>query len=109
MKRICFVLPMNTGGVRAKEKPIIRRLIMVDWKSKMSCQVGHLCSIIVSLLTRTGWASLDGVTGRLSFNRMDTKTAREIRLEIYRFLAQYLSPPRAFKSVRKLEKEAYKF
>ena len=51
-----------------------------------------------------GWSH-----GGLSFNRMDTKTAREIRLEIYRFLDQYLSPPRAFKSVRELEREAYKF
>jgi dipeptidyl aminopeptidase/acylaminoacyl peptidase len=49
------------------------------------------------------------IPGGHSFNRMDTKTAREIRLEIYRFLDQYLSPPRAFKSVRELEKAAYKF
>jgi dipeptidyl aminopeptidase/acylaminoacyl peptidase len=31
--------------------------------------------------------------GGHSFNRLDTKMARESRREIYRFLAQYLSPP----------------
>ena len=31
--------------------------------------------------------------GGHSFNRLDTKSARESRREIYQFLAKYLSPP----------------
>jgi dipeptidyl aminopeptidase/acylaminoacyl peptidase len=31
--------------------------------------------------------------GGHSFNRLDTEKARQSRREIYRFLAQYLSPP----------------
>ena len=47
--------------------------------------------------------------GGHSFNRLDNKKAREIRLEIYQFLQPYLTPPKAFKSVRDLEKAAYQF
>ncbi len=49
------------------------------------------------------------IPGGHSFNRMDTKVAREIRLEIYNFLARYLDPPTKFKSVKDLEKAAYGF
>jgi len=31
--------------------------------------------------------------GGHSFNRLDTKAARESRKEVYQFLARYLNPP----------------
>ena len=49
------------------------------------------------------------IQGGHSFNRMDTKVAREIRLEIYRFLAKYINPPKPFKNLKELEKAAYYF
>jgi dipeptidyl aminopeptidase/acylaminoacyl peptidase len=35
--------------------------------------------------------------GGHEFNRIDTKVARDSRLEVYRFLAKYLNPPQALK------------
>ncbi len=49
------------------------------------------------------------VPGGHSFNRMDTRIAREIRLEIYRFLEPYLDPPAPFSNLEALEEAAYKF
>ena len=37
------------------------------------------------------------VPGGHSFDRTDSKKAKEIRLKIYKFLAKYLKPPKAFK------------
>ena len=47
--------------------------------------------------------------GGHSFDRMDYKEARRIRLDIYNFLNGYLKPPKAFKNVHDLEKAAYRF
>jgi len=46
--------------------------------------------------------------GGHSFDRMDTKTAKEIRLKIYRFLEKYLKPPKPFKSIDDINKAAYR-
>ena len=37
----------------------------------------------------------DAAPGGHAFNRLDTKLARDSRLEVYRFLARHLNPPRA--------------
>ncbi len=49
------------------------------------------------------------IPGGHSFDRMDTKTAREIRMKVYNFLAKYLNPPGKFQKVEDLEKAAYGF
>ena len=46
--------------------------------------------------------------GGHSFDRQDTKLALSIRLKIYKFLAEYLYPPRVFKSVEELRKLLYR-
>ncbi len=51
----------------------------------------------------------DAVPGGHSFDRMDTKKAKEIRLKIYQHLAKYLKPEKQFRSVSDLQKAAYKF
>lgn len=43
------------------------------------------------------------------FDRMDTRNAKEIRLKVYRFLAQYLNPPRPFENLRALQRASYGF
>jgi len=43
------------------------------------------------------------------FDRMDTKNAKEIRLKVYRFLAQYLNPPRPFENLQSLQRASYGF
>jgi dipeptidyl aminopeptidase/acylaminoacyl peptidase len=47
------------------------------------------------------------VPGGHSFDRLDTKIAKETRLKIYAFLAQYLKPPRLIRSVKEIDKAAY--
>jgi dipeptidyl aminopeptidase/acylaminoacyl peptidase len=46
--------------------------------------------------------------GGHSFDRIDTKMAKEVRVKIYRFLAQYLNPPTPFKTVRDLTRAGYR-
>ncbi|HON71311.1 MAG: alpha/beta fold hydrolase [Tenuifilum sp.] len=45
--------------------------------------------------------------GGHSFDRIDTKAARQIRVKIYKFLAHYLNPPRPIKSVEDINRAAY--
>ncbi len=45
--------------------------------------------------------------GGHSFDRIDTRGAREIRLKIYAFLARYLKPPKTMDSLNDMEKAAY--
>jgi dipeptidyl aminopeptidase/acylaminoacyl peptidase len=47
--------------------------------------------------------------GGHSFDRIDTKQAREIRIKIYKFLAQYLTPENPIKNMNDLNKAAYLF
>lgn len=45
--------------------------------------------------------------GGHSFDRIDTKAARQVRVKIYKFLAQYLNPPKPIKSVEDINRAAY--
>jgi len=49
------------------------------------------------------------IPGGHSFNRMDTKIAKEIRLKIYAHLAKYLKPENPIRQLSDLQKAAYKF
>lgn len=46
--------------------------------------------------------------GGHAFNRLDTKIAKESRLEIYQFLAKYLSPEHPLTSLEQMMKVSYK-
>jgi len=48
------------------------------------------------------------IPGGHSFDRMDTKTAKEIRLKVHKFIAKYLNPPRPIKTVADMDKAAYR-
>lgn len=48
------------------------------------------------------------VPGGHSFNRMDTKQAREIRVTIWKFIARYLKPPKPITSVAEINAAAYR-
>jgi len=49
------------------------------------------------------------VPGGHSFDRMDTKEGKEIRLKIHQHLAKYLKPENPIKSIKDLQKAAYRF
>jgi dipeptidyl aminopeptidase/acylaminoacyl peptidase len=51
----------------------------------------------------------EDMPGGHSFDRMDYREARRIRLDIYNFLNAELKPPKPFRSVKDLEKAAYRF
>jgi dipeptidyl aminopeptidase/acylaminoacyl peptidase len=46
--------------------------------------------------------------GGHSFDRQDTKLALSIRLKIYKFIAEYLDPPKPFKSVEEIRAAVYR-
>lgn len=48
------------------------------------------------------------VEGGHSFDRIDTQIAQEIRVKIYKFLAQYLNPPETIDNAKELKKAAYR-
>jgi dipeptidyl aminopeptidase/acylaminoacyl peptidase len=45
--------------------------------------------------------------GGHSFDRIDIKNSRQIRLKIYKFLAKFLDPPRLIKTMEEMTKAAY--
>src|SRR5699024_3949553 len=45
--------------------------------------------------------------GGHTFNRLDTKLAKESRFDIYRFLNKHLSPPQPLKSMKQMMKVSY--
>jgi dipeptidyl aminopeptidase/acylaminoacyl peptidase len=72
-------------------------------------EVEHLIKALKAEGKKFEYKIYKDIPGGHSFNRMDTKIAREIRLEIYAFLAKHLNPPVTFKSVKELAKAAYRF
>ncbi|MEE4114782.1 MAG: prolyl oligopeptidase family serine peptidase [Marinilabiliaceae bacterium] len=51
----------------------------------------------------------EDIPGGHSFDRMDHKTAKEIRMNIYNHLNKYLSPANPFRSIDDLQKAGYVF
>jgi dienelactone hydrolase len=49
------------------------------------------------------------VPGGHSFDRMDTKMAKEIRVKIYKFLAKQLNPNKPIKTLKDIQKAGYRF
>lgn len=49
------------------------------------------------------------IPGGHSFDRMDHKKAKEIRLKIYKHLNDYLKPNKPFKNLRDLQKAGYRY
>jgi dipeptidyl aminopeptidase/acylaminoacyl peptidase len=72
-------------------------------------EVEHLIKSLKAENKKFEYKVYEELPGGHSFNRLDNRSAREIRLEIYQFLDRYLSPPKAFKSIKELEKAAYQF
>lgn len=72
-------------------------------------EVEHLIKSLKAEGKKFDYKIYEEIPGGHSFNRMDTKIAREIRMEIYDFLYPYLKPPVKFNSVKELSKAGYKF
>ena len=72
-------------------------------------EVEHLIKALKAENKKFEYEIYKDVPGGHSFDRMDTKIAREIRFKVYAFLARYLKPAKTFKSVKELSKAAYRF
>lgn len=71
-------------------------------------EVEHLIEALKAAGKKFEYEIFKDIPGGHSFDRIDTKKAKEIRLKIYKFLAGYLKPPHPFSSITDLEKAGYK-
>jgi dipeptidyl aminopeptidase/acylaminoacyl peptidase len=71
-------------------------------------EVEHLIEALKAAGKKFEYEIFKDAPGGHSFDRIDTKLAKEIRMKIYKFLAEYLKPPSPFRSLDELEKAGYK-
>lgn len=71
-------------------------------------EVEHLIKSLKAEGKTFEYEVFEEIPGGHSFDRMDTKKAKEIRLKIYRFLAKQLNPPNQFTSVDDINAAAYR-
>jgi dipeptidyl aminopeptidase/acylaminoacyl peptidase len=72
-------------------------------------EVEHLIKSLKAENKKFEYEIYQDVEGGHSFDRIDTQTGQKIRVKIYKFLAQYLNPPKPINTVKELKKAAYKF
>lgn len=72
-----------------------------------SLEVEHLIQALKAEGKKFEYEIFKEMPGGHSFDRIDTKVAKEIRVKIYKFLAQYLTPPKPIKSLDDINKAAY--
>lgn len=70
-------------------------------------EVEHLIQALKADGKKFEYEIFQDMPGGHSFDRIDTKAARKIRVKIYKFLAQYLNPPKPIKSVEDINRAAY--
>lgn len=71
-------------------------------------EVQHLIEALKAAGKKFDYEIFKDAPGGHSFDRIDTKLAKETRMKIYKFLVGYLKPPHPFKSVEDLERAAYR-
>jgi dipeptidyl aminopeptidase/acylaminoacyl peptidase len=71
-------------------------------------EVEHLIKSLKAAGKKFEHEIFENIPGGHSFDRMDTKKAKQIRLGIYRFLYRHLEPPVKLESVRDIEAAAYR-
>jgi dipeptidyl aminopeptidase/acylaminoacyl peptidase len=72
-------------------------------------EVEHLIKSLKAEGKKFEYEIYKDLPGGHSFDRLDTKKAKEIRLKTYKFLEGYLNPPRKFKNLNDLHKAGYKY
>ncbi|RPH93300.1 MAG: S9 family peptidase [Calditrichaeota bacterium] len=71
-------------------------------------EVEHLIQALKAEGKKFEYEIFQALPGGHSFDRLDTKKAKEIRLKIYRFLDEYLHPPKLLRTVSDINKAAYR-
>ena len=72
-------------------------------------EVEHLIQALKAAGKKFQYKIFKNVPGGHSFNRMDRKQARVIRVGIYKFLAKYLNPPKPIRTLKQINTAAYLF
>lgn len=72
-------------------------------------EVEHLIKSLKAEGKPFDYEIFDALPGGHSFDRMDTKIAKEIRLKIYDHIGIVLKPEKPFKSLNDLQKASYKY
>jgi dipeptidyl aminopeptidase/acylaminoacyl peptidase len=70
-------------------------------------EVEHLIKSLKAEDKKFEYEIFQDIPGGHSFDRMDRKQAKEIRLKIYGFLAKYLNPPKKLKTIEDINNAAY--
>ena len=71
-------------------------------------EVEHLIKALKAEGKEFEYEIFQDIPGGHSFDRMDTKHAKETRVKIWKFLAGYLNPPQPIKSVSDIDAAAYR-
>lgn len=70
-------------------------------------EVEHLISALKAADKEFEYEIFQDLPGGHSFDRMDTKLSKQIRVKIYNFLSKYLNPTKPIKSVEDINRAAY--
>lgn len=70
-------------------------------------EVEHLIQALKAEDKKFEYEIFKDVEGGHSFDRIDTKIGKEIRLKIYKFLAKELNPPRKMENIDQMNEAAY--
>lgn len=71
-------------------------------------EVQHLIKSLKAAGKKFEYEVFDDIPGGHAFDRLDVMQAKETRLKIYKFLAQYLNPPKPFNSAEDVFKAGYR-
>lgn len=71
-------------------------------------EVEHLIKSLKAEKKDFEYEIFQDIPGGHSFDRMDTKKAKEIRIKIYKFLSLYLQPPRPIKTLEDINRASYR-
>ncbi|MBK8877892.1 MAG: S9 family peptidase [Haliscomenobacter sp.] len=72
-------------------------------------EVEHLIKALKAEGKSFEYEVFQNAAGGHSFDRIDSKQAKTIRLKIYKFLAKYLNPPKPFKDLKSLQQAGYRY
>jgi dipeptidyl aminopeptidase/acylaminoacyl peptidase len=71
-------------------------------------EVEHLIRALKAEDKQFEYEIFQDIPGGHSFDRLDTKFAKQTRIKIYNFLAKELNPPRPIKNIRDIDRAAYR-
>jgi len=71
-------------------------------------EVEHLIEALKAAGKKFEYEIYKDAPGGHSFDRIDTKLAKDARVKIYKFLARYLEPPHPIETMEELEKAGYR-